>query len=156
MADNYLERRMEQHRAAQSALHTTSRPAQPRAGRVVVNYPPQRVVVNNAESELGEEIIKALVAVKCHVSIVVDDQSRGSRQAQLTGGRFIPGSLEDALGWMQSHGEHPDIIINLRNNTIGSLDNQAISIEPRALKSGPRATAAWCVFASHPANRWLF
>lgn len=159
MADNYLERRMEEHRASQHVARNISRPARLSAGRVIVDYPSQLIVVNHADAAGAEEIIRKFVEMKCRVTIVTENQSCGPTLAQRTGARFIPGTFNDALRWIDAHSEQVDVIIDPVAGTLSLVNEEpgkSIDIDSRAISSGSVATAAWCVFASHPANRWLF
>lgn len=159
MADNYLERRMEEHRAMQQTTRSVSRPVALRPGRVVVDYPQLNVVITEADSEGTLAIVRKYVEMKCRVSITVGNQSTGSAIAQRTGSRYIPGSLDTALAWMAAHGEHPDVIVDpvtMKLTVVNESPGKSIDIDPRAISSGEDAVACWCVFASHPANSWLY
>ena len=158
MADKYLERRMEEHRASQMAPRYNNKPAPMKPGRVIVDYPPFRTLVTAGDSPAGQAVIKSLIAIKCPVSFTVTDPTKGPAIAQATGARYIPGALETAIEWHSKHGDPVKAVINTVENTLTIDDDRTLSLPflPDAVKSGPDAIASWCVFALHPANRWLF
>lgn len=157
MADNYLERRMEEHRASRLVPRSTNKPAPLKSGRVIVDYPPQRVLITKGDSHVGQAVIKGFIAMKCPVSFTVTDSSKGPAIAQATGARYIPGNSENALAWHDSHADPVKAIVDIEGGLLSILEDHTISIpfHPDAVNSGPEAVTSWCIFALHPANRWL-
>ena len=158
MADNYLERRMEEHRASRMVPRLTNKPAPLKSGRVIVEYPPQRILVTGGDSPVGQAVIKGFIAMKCPVSFTVSDSTNGATIAQSTGARYIPGTLETAIDWHFKHSDPIKVIIDTQENTLSVLEDSTFTLpfHPAAIESGPEAIASWCIFASHHANRWLF
>ncbi len=84
MADNYLERRMEQYRAER-----------PKAFRRGVK-PTRAVFVCDGLSEQGRELVSRLSADPyCAVAFAGSSRAEGARLAQLTASRFYP--LSEAM-----------------------------------------------------------
>lgn len=158
MADNYLERRMEEHRASRVVPRLINKPAPLKSGRVIVDYPPFRILVTAGDSQAGQAIIKSFIAMKCPVSFTVADSTKGPAIAQTTGARYIPGTRENAIDWHFKHGDPIKAIIDTNEKTLTVIDDSTLSLmfHPDAIKNGPDAIASWCVFALHHANRWLF
>ena len=158
MADNYLERRMEEHRASLVVPRLINKPAPLKSGRVIVEYPPQRILVTGGDTPVGLAVIKGFIAMKCAVSFTVYDSTKGATIAQSTGARYIPGTLETAIDWHTKHGDPVKAVIDTQKNTASILENRTLTLpfHPHAIESEPEAIASWCIFALHPANRWLF
>ncbi len=105
MADNYLEKRMEDYRRGPRAK-APSRAAGPRAGRLVMPYPHQYVLVDGADTDAGRAAVEAFIAAGCTVAFTTGgDDTSGRLLAQAIGGRYYPGSAADALADMSSRGE---------------------------------------------------
>ena len=158
MADNYLERRMEEHRASQNTPpRSTYKPAPLKPGRVIINYPPSRILVTDGDTPTGQAVIRGFIAMKCPVSFTVADSATGASIAQATGARYIPGSPEDAIEWHSSHADPIKANIDIGTTRVDIIEDTVISIHfhPQPIKNGPEAITSWCIFALHPANRWL-
>lgn len=96
MADNYLEKRMEEHRAGERRLFREK------------TKKTRAVFVVDALSPGGTAAIeKAMDAGCCRIAFSADDYARGSRLAQATGGRFYCISprltLQQAIADARSH-----------------------------------------------------
>lgn len=104
MADNYLERKMEEHRnggASRYRPHTT--PSGQRAGMLCQKFPPRRVVVTGGASGIGRAVVKAFADAGCRVAFCDVDSRQGPLTAQATGARFYPvdvSSAEALEGWI--------------------------------------------------------
>lgn len=92
MADNYLEKRMEQHRAGADnpARRPKFTPRGDRQGTLTVKFEPLRVVVGQCEDAYGEAIVKRLASAGCKVAFSASDSKRGRELSQATASRFYP------------------------------------------------------------------
>ena len=102
MADNYLEKKMEEHRRGNSAGNYTRRltPNGAKAGHVLMPFPPRRVLViaeDVPSDDIAMGVVRALCTTGCRVAFTGNDFSEGQKAAQSTGGQFhkVPyGNLE--------------------------------------------------------------
>lgn len=96
MADNYLEKRMDDlrrgNRQAPIARSSLRRAWQPASQ---VAFPPARVVTGGA-SGIGRAIVEAYCKAGCRVAFVDTDMEAGRSTASATGSRFIPLDVADA------------------------------------------------------------
>ena len=103
MADNYLEKRMEEHRRSASVKPAVIRrtPIGDRIGTVSFKIDPLRVLVTDGESDHASAIICRLREAGCKVAFVSADDKGGRALAQKSGARFYPcsfsGSVADDL-----------------------------------------------------------
>lgn len=109
MADNYLEKRMEDY--AKGRLAGRSSSFGRRAGAVGIKYPPQGILVVNAIGDKARVIVKAFVDVGCRVAFTASDTKFGTALAQHCGGRFYPLPLASVADDMQKRGEKVDTVI---------------------------------------------
>lgn len=97
MADNYLERKMEEHRAhAASSRPRRLSPSGTRPGYLTVKYPPRRVFVTGGASGIGRAIVAAFRNAGCRVAFCDVDRKAGAATAQATGAQFHPSDVTDA------------------------------------------------------------
>lgn len=92
MADNYLERRMEDLRSGRigaAARHRTGAPAKSRH-TLSVTFPEMRILVADGLSDLGKAIIKAFRSVGMKVAFCAPEQHEGNLFAQESGARYCP------------------------------------------------------------------
>lgn len=89
MADNYLERRMEEYRSARHTLPKKTIAAR-RPNELRVEFPPLRAVVTGGAHGIGRACVKALREVDCMVAFCDTDSKSGSITAQKLGARFYP------------------------------------------------------------------
>lgn len=156
MADNYLERRMDEYRRSRQGAavkHVRPTLSTLRPGQIAVDYPAQRILVTGGTTPGGQAIIRLFRQFACRVAFTDADSDRAdaTRLAQLTGAQYHPGTAEAALNRLATAGDPATVIVDLD----GSLPEAAtLPVPPEALAAGPEALAAWCVFAAHPANSW--
>ncbi|MDE7154627.1 MAG: SDR family oxidoreductase [Muribaculaceae bacterium] len=97
MADNYLERKMEEHRSGGAApRRKKSLVAGKRSGELTVKFPPRRVLVTGGANGIGRAVVEAFRKADCTVDFIDIDRKAGQLTAQQTGARFIPADLADA------------------------------------------------------------
>lgn len=102
MADNYLEKKMEEHRSGKGGLHyrpkTTPRGTRP--GELSVSFKPCEIFVGDILHPMMPDIARELAGAGFTVDFTLDDPHRGSRLASTLGARYLPPSLspaEDAI-----------------------------------------------------------
>lgn len=94
MADNYLERRMDDYRSGRLASRSHSTPsmrAVKRPDTLTLTYPPLRVAVFAAGlTPVAGETVKALASAGCTIDFTSADTKASTELAQRTGARFYP------------------------------------------------------------------
>lgn len=98
MADNYLEKRMEELRSGRLSHSASSRSAAqgPRAGYLNVKYPPRRVLVTGGASGIGLATVRSFLRAGCKVAVIDSDEEQGRRLAREEGVRFYHLDLADS------------------------------------------------------------
>lgn len=92
MADNYIEKKFEEHFASAKAkrkwvaatLHTR------REGTIQVEFAPRRVLVAGGATGTGKAAVEAFRKAECRVALCDTEQNHGRSTAQATGSRFYP------------------------------------------------------------------
>lgn len=98
MADNYLEKKMEEHLKGGSQLHRQRlSPSGNRPGKLVVDFPPRRVYVTGGASGIGAAIVKAFCDAGCKVAFCDSDRRKGTATAQKCGAQFHPLDVTDTV-----------------------------------------------------------
>lgn len=96
MADNYLERKMEEHRSGGGVPKKKISPvAGKRPGELTVKFPPRRVLVTGGAEGVGRGVVEAFRNADCTVDFIDADRAEGQRTAQRSGARFIPADASD-------------------------------------------------------------
>ncbi|MDE7125024.1 MAG: SDR family oxidoreductase [Muribaculaceae bacterium] len=98
MADNYLEKRMEEYRAGKLAARKSVLrvgPAGRPSGELTVRYPRLRVFITGGASGLGAAMVRAFRKIDCKVAFIDIDHVRGNALAQAHGARFYSGDVCD-------------------------------------------------------------
>lgn len=121
MADNYLEKKMEEYRAGQGNARKvkSQRPvAGVKPGTINVEFPPRRVFVTGGASGIGRAVVEAFRKADCRVAFCDIDSRAGNRTAQATGARFYPvdvtdcSALENCMEHIIADWGDIDIIVN--------------------------------------------
>lgn len=95
MADNFLERRMEDLRSGRITSSTSSRNEKPRKGYLQIPFPPRRVLVTGGANGIGLAVIRAFLHIGCKVAVIDRDEEAGKQLAKTEGIRFYPIDLMD-------------------------------------------------------------
>lgn len=163
MADNYLERKMDEYRRCRPGMVATVSHAHPsstrvKSGEALISYPPQRVLVVDGMSLVGQAIINVMRRLNCRVTFTSShafSSKECSRFAQATGSQYHPGTLAEAIEYLQSHSDAPTAIIDSTIKADCAIDDVAgtpyLPIPEWVNDGGPDAIAAWCGFALSPA-----
>lgn len=96
MADNYLEKKFEEHQAKKTAPRRAFRPAAPKAGTLSVKFPPRRVFVTGGAHGIGRAIVGAFCNAGCKVAFCDCDEKAGQATAEALGAQFLPADVADA------------------------------------------------------------
>lgn len=96
MADNYLERKMEEYRHSVSSRKSMHRPVYGvRPGTVVLPYPAKNIVVIGSVTDVAvKTLIQTFRRADCRVAFCDNHVSEGNRLSQMTGSRFYPCSVD--------------------------------------------------------------
>lgn len=99
MADNYLEKRMEEYRAGKLAPKITRTAAAPqrKPGEVTVAFPPMNALVLCGDAVLTQTVCGAFRKADMRVAFCMADSLEGTRIAQTTGSRFYPYAVDDVV-----------------------------------------------------------
>ncbi len=166
MADNYLEKRMEDYARGRLGAKSSS------AKRPGLKYPHQQVLVCGADtSAAGEELVRKLVGAGCTVCFTAADANRGRSLAQSCGARFYPVAAAAIAQDIDRRGEHIDTVVLINPASIKEAIDETSVMEPRQwlvvsdtpveIPQGypcssitgrtPRATAVLALALIHPA-----
>lgn len=109
MADNYLEKRMEDY--ARGRMSAPSRRAGARPGWLSVRCPSLVALVVDADRHGGAEVVETFVQAGSKVMFTASDAKVGAALAQKVGGRFYPCPVADAVADMERRGEAADVTV---------------------------------------------
>lgn len=95
MADNYLEKKMEEHRAGKAGAPYRPKitPRGNRPGELLISFTPCNIFIRDIFSPAMTDIAKALVGAGFKVSFSLNDPHKGSRLAATLGCRYLPPTL---------------------------------------------------------------
>jgi len=149
MADNYLEKRMEDYRRGRTQSQRT---VGPRAGRLTMPYPRQCVLVDGADTPAGRAAVETFVAAGCTVVFTAaGDNAAGQRLAQALGGRYYSMPPDGIEADMARRGEslgaviwthRPDAILPGTCNILLDTTATADPLPGAIVISGSAASAA--------------
>ncbi len=134
MADNYLEKQMEDYRRGRVATTTVRR----RRGYITLRYPERHLLFIGGDAPGIAPIMQRLAEAGLHVSFTVGNTdgadadnaasaAEGRRIAQATGARFYPGGIEAALADLAARNESPDAICYNGCNSYNGYDSYKIT-----------------------------
>lgn len=153
MADNYLERKMEEYRAGKLSVRT--RTAAPRSlpkGKIAVDFPPRTVIL--AATTVGpicRAVVKAFIDAGCRVALVSASHKEATELARSCGARFYPVAgfsptsldsvLDSVVEDVTSHWNIPDTFISVSeggsthgNGALPAIDYSRFEQTPGALR----------------------
>lgn len=157
MADNYLERRMEDYRSGRLAVKKPVRPARTRGGGdsgvMTLEFPPMNVLVSTPIlSPLSEALVRMARTLGARVAVLSDDRAGGARVAQECGARFYPSlPLAEVLADLAARWGGVDVAFSPEGVDVGD----ARLIELRDLGGDPAAMARLYMFVAHPDNAFF-
>ncbi|WP_301184809.1 hypothetical protein [uncultured Duncaniella sp.] len=155
MADNYLERRMEEYRTGRLASHSKSTPGMRRPHKqceLVLSYPPMNVIVIGPCDTLATLVtatVSAFTGVGSKVAFTSGDPKGSSILAQRTGARYYPSSftLDAIVGDIAERWGDIDVVVDLRIIGPENVDGNTAADTASA--------ARHILYLSHPDNTWL-
>lgn len=123
MADNYLEKKMEEHRQRAGARTTKLSPVGTKPHTVVLPYTLRGAVL------IGDDILspaleacgKALVSTSCRVAFSCRDRAFGSRLAQSAGMMYIPADKEACMAQAAKSFGAVDIVLRGDCNNMSAV-----------------------------------
>lgn len=174
MADNYLERRMEEYRAGRLAsvpgTRRTSRLGHT-PGSLVVEYPQLRVLCLLSDANLSDAVVRAFREVDCKVAFCDADLGRGNTLSQSFGARFYchdvvtskdrllrtVADLEKVWGGIDVLVCDADEALVIANCIAICFSHENIGDEVSGLRlpigTSPQILASYMRFMAHPANQ---
>lgn len=98
MADNYLERKMEEYRSGKASMPPRRKltPSGQKPGKISIDFPPRRVYVTGGASGIGRAIVEAFCHAGCQVAFCDIDRKAGPKTAQACGAQFHPLDVADS------------------------------------------------------------
>ncbi len=168
MADNYIERRIEEYRSGR--LKQSKRVVAGRISEIshrdalTLRFPPMMVIIlANTADAVVEAAVRAFSGVGCKVAFTCDDERAGNRLAQSSGARYYPASftsldiVDDAE---RRWGMTPDVAVVFDNCKASGREARVVDVEccmPDVSQSGidPSVTARHLLYLSHPENAFL-
>ncbi len=147
MADNYLEKRMDDY--------ARGRLSSPRASSVRTGskYPTLTVFVDQADTQGGREVMTAFVQAGCKVCFTVADPSQGNKLAQATGARYYSLAPVAIAEHMTSRGESIDALILLNDITSHLTDALKPAKVVTVQNQTPAGAAILALALAHPEVR---
>lgn len=112
MADNYLERKMEEH-ARSGAAPALRRSASPQAGKAVFNFPPRRILIAG-DDDTARAVAETFVRTGSKVAVMSAEKERGSALADSLGLRLcsaLPDLCQKNIGALLETWRGLDILI---------------------------------------------
>lgn len=130
MADNYLEKRMEEYRAgklAPKSSRTVAAVARHRPGDVVLAFPQMSALVLCEDAALVDLVAKSFRKAGFQLAFCMSDSREGTRIAQSAGCRFYPYAASDAekvgraVDDLVSRWGRVDVVLDLRDVECGGF-----------------------------------
>lgn len=156
MADNYLEKKMEEHRSrmAAGAVSRTRRQPSPQGSALV--FPVRRVLVSATGLGWQAQVVTALRAAGHKVAII---DPAGTALAQATGARcypFVADRKEEVVADLHKHWGGLDIIVMAARDGDGiSVENIADGFRASVTANDAAEAASAVVMLTHPSARLI-
>jgi len=126
MADNYLEKRMDDY--AHGRLGANGGRAKGRSG---VKFPHQQVLIVDCDaSPCGAAILRILVEAGYTVCLTAADRKSGTQISQTYGGRFYPIAFESIADDVARRGERFDTIVLINPEDINKAIDATAQLAP--------------------------
>lgn len=149
MADNYLERKMEEYRAGKLSVRpkTVASRSLPK-GKIAVDFPPRTVILAAATvGPLCRAVVKVFIDAGCRVALVSVSHKEATELVRSCGARFYPvagfspASLDSVVEDVTSHWSIPDTLISVSdregadvNSALPPMDYSRFEQTPGALR----------------------
>lgn len=168
MADNYIERRMEDYRSGrlkQSKRVVAGRISEiPHRDALTLRFPLMTVIIlTKTVDAVVEASVRAFSQVGLKVAFACEDERAGNRLAQSSGARYYPASftsLEIADDAERRWGMTPEVAIVFDNCKASGREARVVEVErclPDVSRSAinPSVAARHLLYLSHPENAFL-
>ncbi len=119
MADNYIERKMEELRRGSQKRVMPARRSTAKAGKLSFDFPARRVLLCGLAAGLGDGIATVFLDAGCKVAVFNVDSGQGSKMAREKGVRFYCVDVNDSAVVQKAFADllkawrDVDIIINM-------------------------------------------
>lgn len=131
MADNYLERRMEEYRSGKLTRQGSRRVAGFSApkDKILVDFPQRTVIVAGNPDVVSEVVVRSFIAAGCNTAFCCGDMRKGQLLAQATGARFYrlestsDHGLTDIVGDVTAHWNAPDTLVVIGDKVKAVLES---------------------------------
>lgn len=149
MADNYLERKMEEYRSGKLSARVKSGVSRslPK-GKIAVDFPPRTVIL--AAPAIGpvcRAVVKSFIDAGCRVALVSARHKEATELARSFGARFYPvagfspASLDSVLDSVvedvTSHWNIPDTFISVSDGKDAEANNVFLTMDYRGFEQTP-------------------
>lgn len=130
MADNYLERRMEEYRSGKltrQGVRRVSAFSLPK-DKILVDFPQRTVIVAGNPDVVSEAVVRSFIAAGCKTAFCCEDMRNGQMLAQTTGARFYRLGLTSDHGLMDimedvtAHWNAPDTLVAIGSEAMAMLE----------------------------------
>lgn len=140
MADNYLEKKMEEHRRQGrcSSYRPKPAPGGNRPGELLMTFTPCELFIDDIDRPGMTGIARELSSAGFKVCFTIEDIHRGSRLAATLGCRFLPASLPPAEDSIRLRVIDGDIEISRNRSLLKiSADKLATAPDPTPANASP-------------------
>ncbi len=149
MADNYLERKMEEYRSGKLSARVKSGVSRslPK-GKIAVDFPPRTIIL--AAAAIGpvcRAVVKSFIDAGCRVALVSARHKEATELARSFGARFYPvagfspASLDSVLDSVvedvTSHWNIPDTFISVSDGKDAEANNVFLTMDYRGFEQTP-------------------
>ena len=145
MADNYLERKMEEYRSGKLSARVKSGVSRslPK-GKIAVDFPPRTVIL--AAAAIGpvcRAVVKSFIDAGCRVALVSASHKEATELARSFGARFYPvagfspASIDSVVEDVTSHWNIPDTFISVSDGKDAEANNVFLTMDYRGFEQTP-------------------
>lgn len=148
MADNYLEKKMEEHRSGGAPRYRRQlTPSGGRVGEYTLKFDYRRIFIAVDSPSLAEALVAEFKKTGASVAFTLSDAAKGSLIAQKTGGRFYPSETLTAEGDLPED-FNSEISVALADGrlAVGPIEGTTVFLEEPKAGFSPQATARKLVF----------
>lgn len=145
MADNYLERKMEEYRSGKLSARVKSGVSRslPK-GKIAVDFPPRTVIL--AAAAIGpvcRAVVKSFIDAGCRVALVSARHKEATELARSFGARFYPvagfspASIDSVVEDVTSHWNIPDTFISVSDGRNAEANNAFLTMDYSRFEQTP-------------------
>lgn len=158
MADNYLEKRMDDYRSGKLSgrrVRSVSRKEGMAEGEMRICFPPMRILVAGGRlSPLAAVVVRQARAIGLNVAIMSDARKEASSLSQSVGARlYLSMSAAEVLADLDRHWGGVDVV--LADEDAGSDFGEVRVVRLRQAEAPVGVLARFYLFLSHPENSFF-